>query len=149
MYGSPIKHRWKLMHMDHISAFSYLIQPYMHTDLNKVLQKIKLTIEHIRYFLYQIFRGLKYIHSANILHRDLKPSNILLNENCDLKVRLIWLPCFALSSRLLHLLTSDLWFRVGSLGRPDQERQYPDWICDNTMVPSTRSDAKSQGVRKV
>ncbi len=31
-------------------------------------------------------RGLKYIHSANVLHRDLKPSNLLLNTNCDLKI---------------------------------------------------------------
>ncbi|WVZ56549.1 hypothetical protein U9M48_007059 [Paspalum notatum var. saurae] len=38
------------------------------------------------YFLYQILRGLKYIHSANVIHRDLKPSNLLLNANCDLKI---------------------------------------------------------------
>lgn len=37
--------------------------------------------------MYQILRGLKYIHSANVLHRDLKPSNLLLNTTCDLKVR--------------------------------------------------------------
>lgn len=42
--------------------------------------------DHICYFLYQILRGLKYIHSANVLHRDLKPSNLLLNTTCDLKV---------------------------------------------------------------
>jgi serine/threonine protein kinase len=40
----------------------------------------------LQYFLYQLLRGLKYIHSANILHRDLKPSNLLLNANCDLKI---------------------------------------------------------------
>jgi len=40
----------------------------------------------VQYFLYQILRGLKYIHSANVLHRDLKPSNLLLNANCDLKI---------------------------------------------------------------
>ena len=40
----------------------------------------------MKYFLYQILRGLKYIHSANVLHRDLKPSNLLLNANCDLKI---------------------------------------------------------------
>lgn len=40
----------------------------------------------MQYFLYQILRGLKYVHSANVLHRDLKPSNLLLNANCDLKV---------------------------------------------------------------
>ena len=36
--------------------------------------------------MYQILRGLKYIHSANVIHRDLKPSNLLLNANCDLKI---------------------------------------------------------------
>jgi serine/threonine protein kinase len=30
-----------------------------------------LTDEHSQYFLYQILRGLKYIHSAHVLHRDL------------------------------------------------------------------------------
>ena len=40
----------------------------------------------MQYFLYQLLRGLKYIHSAHVLHRDLKPSNLLLNANCDLKI---------------------------------------------------------------
>ena len=41
---------------------------------------------YLQYFLYQLLRGLKYVHSANVLHRDLKPSNLLLNANCDLKI---------------------------------------------------------------
>ena len=45
-----------------------------------------LTEKHYEYFIYQLLRGLKYIHSAGILHRDLKPSNLLLNENCDLQI---------------------------------------------------------------
>lgn len=36
--------------------------------------------------LVQLLRGLKYLHSANILHRDLKPGNLLINANCDLKI---------------------------------------------------------------
>jgi len=40
----------------------------------------------LQYFLYQLLRGLKYVHSANVLHRDLKPSNLLMNANCDLKI---------------------------------------------------------------
>jgi serine/threonine protein kinase len=44
-------------------------------------------LSSVQYFIYQILRGLKYIHSAHVLHRDLKPSNLLLNANCDLKVR--------------------------------------------------------------
>lgn len=39
-----------------------------------------------QYFVYQLLRGLKYVHSASVLHRDLKPSNLLLNANCDLKI---------------------------------------------------------------
>jgi serine/threonine protein kinase len=34
----------------------------------------------------QVLRGLKYVHTANVLHRDLKPSNLLLNASCDLKI---------------------------------------------------------------
>lgn len=37
-------------------------------------------------FVLQILKGLKYIHTANVIHRDLKPSNLLLNGNCDLKI---------------------------------------------------------------
>jgi mitogen-activated protein kinase 1/2 len=33
-----------------------------------------------------LLRGLKYLHSAEILHRDLKPGNLLVNANCDLKI---------------------------------------------------------------
>lgn len=65
----------------------YIVFDLMETDLHQIISsKQALTDEHIRYFLYQILRGLKYIHSANILHRDLKPSNLLVNENCDLKI---------------------------------------------------------------
>lgn len=60
----------------------------METDLHRIIySRQPLTIDHIQYFIYQILRGLKYIHSANVLHRDLKPSNLLLRSNCDLKVR--------------------------------------------------------------
>ncbi|OXB50970.1 UNVERIFIED_CONTAM: hypothetical protein H355_012360, partial [Colinus virginianus] len=59
----------------------------MESDLHQIIHSAQpLTLEHVRYFLYQLLRGLKYIHSANVLHRDLKPSNLLVNENCELKI---------------------------------------------------------------
>lgn len=65
----------------------YIAYELMDTDLNQVIRSSQaLTEDHCRYFLYQLLRGLKYIHSANVLHRDLKPSNLLLNSNCDLKI---------------------------------------------------------------
>lgn len=64
----------------------YIVQEYMETDLARLLEQGKLAEEHAKLFMYQLLRGLKYIHSANVLHRDLKPSNLLVNENCELKI---------------------------------------------------------------
>ena len=67
----------------------YMTMELMETDLNRVIYSNQvLTDDHIQFFTYQIFRGLKYLHSAGIIHRDLKPSNLLVNSNCDLKVRI-------------------------------------------------------------
>lgn len=66
----------------------YIVSELMDTDLHQIISSPQpLTDDHCQYFLYQILRALKYIHSAHVLHRDLKPSNLLLNGNCDLKVR--------------------------------------------------------------
>ncbi|GLC63120.1 Mitogen-activated protein kinase 4b [Pleodorina starrii] len=65
----------------------YVVYELMDTDLHQIIRSPQpLSNDHSQYFLYQLLRGLKYIHSANILHRDLKPSNLLVNANCDLKI---------------------------------------------------------------
>lgn len=65
----------------------YIVLDLMETDLHHIIySKQVLTAEHVRFFLYQLLRGLKFIHSANVIHRDLKPSNILINEDCHLKI---------------------------------------------------------------
>jgi len=65
----------------------YIVYEIMDTDLHQIVKSNQdLSDEHCQYFVYQILRGLKYIHSAGVLHRDLKPSNLLVNANCDLKI---------------------------------------------------------------
>eukprot|EP01086_Lenisia_limosa_P007491 TRINITY_DN27328_c0_g1_i1.p1 TRINITY_DN27328_c0_g1~~TRINITY_DN27328_c0_g1_i1.p1 ORF type:complete len:303 (-),score=81.45 TRINITY_DN27328_c0_g1_i1:75-983(-) len=65
----------------------YWVTDLMETDLHQIIKSPQpLTDAHVQFFVYQILRGLKYIHSGNVLHRDLKPSNLLVNANCDLKI---------------------------------------------------------------
>lgn len=90
----------------------YLVQELMETDLHRVIRTQQLSDDHCQYFIYQVrpahsrptpsdllqtLRALKALHSADVLHRDLKPSNLLLNANCDLKVRPVR-PCLVIVS---------------------------------------------------
>lgn len=65
----------------------YLFMEPMEADLHQIIKSGQsLTNEHVQYFLYQILRGMKYIHSASVIHRDLKPGNLLVNADCELKI---------------------------------------------------------------
>uniref|UniRef100_A0A8C5RDB3 Mitogen-activated protein kinase 11 n=1 Tax=Laticauda laticaudata TaxID=8630 RepID=A0A8C5RDB3_LATLA len=64
----------------------YLVTNLMGADLNNIVKCQKLTDDHIQFLIYQLLRGLKYIHSAGIIHRDLKPSNLAVNEDCELRI---------------------------------------------------------------
>lgn len=69
----------------------------------------------LQYFLYQILRGLKYIHSANVIHRDLKPSNLLLNANCDLKICDFGLARLSAENEFMTEYVVTRWYRAPEL----------------------------------
>jgi len=64
----------------------YLVFEYMETDLHATIRANILEDIHKQYIMYQSFKALKYMHSADIVHRDMKPANLLLSSECLMKV---------------------------------------------------------------
>lgn len=68
----------------------YIITDLMETDLHRVIySRQELSEDHIQYFVYQILRGILFMHSASVIHRDLKPSNLLLVNQQKLRIKIV------------------------------------------------------------
>ncbi|XP_065196246.1 cyclin-dependent kinase 16-like [Sycon ciliatum] len=61
---------------------------YLETDLSRYMEPHPdgLSSDDVRLFLYQLLRGLAYVHARRILHRDLKPQNLLISRRGELKL---------------------------------------------------------------
>ncbi|CAN4117646.1 unnamed protein product [Withania somnifera] len=98
----------------------YVVFELMESDLHHVIKaNDDLSHEHHRFFLYQMLRALKYMHTANVYHRDLKPKNILANANCKLKICDLGLARVAFNDTPSTVLWTDYvatrWYRAPEL----------------------------------
>lgn len=40
-----------------------------------------LTMQRIKYYMFQVLKAIEYMHRKNIFHRDIKPENILVTDD--------------------------------------------------------------------
>ncbi|KAM9766886.1 cyclin-dependent kinase 15 [Menidia menidia] len=109
-----------------------LVFEYLQTDLAQYLNQHPggLHSHNVRVFLFQLLRGLAYIHSRRILHRDLKPHNLLISHRGELKLadfglaRSKSIPCQTFSSEVVTL-----WYRPPDvlLGSTDYSTALDMW----------------------
>eukprot|EP00051_Salpingoeca_urceolata_P006284 m.83313 g.83313 ORF g.83313 m.83313 type:complete len:484 (+) comp14762_c0_seq2:55-1506(+) len=50
---------------------------------DRIVQKRKFSEEQTRYYFFQLFFAVQYLHSHDVAHRDLKPENVLLASKDD------------------------------------------------------------------
>ncbi|KAI0562025.1 Mitogen-activated protein kinase 14-2 MPK14-2 [Gracilaria domingensis] len=66
---------------------TFVVFELMPCDLSRVIMSsAPLNAANIKYLMFQLLRGIQYLHAAGVLHRDLKPSNILVDSRCSLKI---------------------------------------------------------------
>ena len=90
----------------------FLVYEFMDMDLYNFIHKSKISINKtlIKEIIYNIFKGLEYLHSNFIIHRDLKPKNILISKDGHIvKIADLGL------SRKLNIINPNYSKRVGTL----------------------------------
>ncbi|GJW03479.1 mitogen-activated protein kinase 9-like protein, partial [Tanacetum coccineum] len=101
----------------------YVVFEMMESYLHQVIKaKDDSSPQHYQFFLYQLLRGLKYSHTANVFHQDLKPNNILANSDCNLKICDFGLARVSFNDAPSTIFWTDYvatcWYRAPELWRP-------------------------------
>lgn len=78
-------------------------------SLGEAVSRYKLEEEHIAYVVKEILRGLRTMHSKNLVHRDLKSANIMLSITGDVKLIDFGLCADTRKEQLTNMVGSPFW----------------------------------------
>lgn len=133
----------------HFSSI-FIVTHLMETDLSRVIRSNNhISQEHVCFFTYQILRGLKFLHSANVMHRDLKPQNLLVNANCDLRICDFGLArqCDSLDESQYTVYVVTRWYRAPELllGNKIYDSAVDMWSVGCILGELLRRNAAAEG----
>ena len=151
----------RVSHGNVIRLFNYfrtqnhyvLVLEKMDTDLSRILhsQRCELTPEHVKFFMYELIRGVAHIHTHNIIHRDLKPGNLLINADCTLRIADFGMAVEATTEPINHDVSREIvtrWYRAPEilLALPTYTKAIDMWSigCIFAEILSNRLDAKNR-----
>jgi serine/threonine protein kinase len=96
--------------------------------------------ETVWYFLYDLLKGLDYMHSKNIVHLDLKPSNMMLSPRSGTNIPTLKIGDFGLSRLIDGSESPSERFKKG-----DGRYLAPE-LLDSTASITTAADIFSLGI---
>lgn len=67
----------------------FLVFELLPSDLSRVLRcshLVKLSMAHKRSIMFQLLRGVAFLHASAVFHRDIKASNVLLDDECQVRI---------------------------------------------------------------
>jgi len=107
-------------------GFVSIIYEYIDHDISSLLQsKFIFSLQSIKLILYQILKGVQYLHGKSILHRDIKTANILINHDGIVKIADFGLArtfkkFYPINLRKMTINVVTLWYRAPELLLNDQ-----------------------------
>ena len=102
------------------TTFSYINASYFDFERRTVIRANILEEIHKQYIMYQLFKALKYMHSAELLHRDIKVSGRVLCPHRHASMR-----HSLFDSRAIYCSTVSVKLRSPTLALLDPWRRYP------------------------
>ncbi|XP_069377216.1 cyclin-dependent kinase 15 isoform X1 [Paralichthys olivaceus] len=127
---------------------------YVQTDLAQYMNQHPggLHSHNVRIFMFQLLRGLCYIHSRRILHRDLKPQNLLISYLGELKLADFGLArCKSIPSHTFSSEVVTLWYRPPDvlLGSTDYSTALDMWGAGCIFIEMLQGAPAFPGVTDV
>ncbi|XP_019379057.1 PREDICTED: cyclin-dependent kinase 15 [Gavialis gangeticus] len=124
---------------------------YMHTDLAQYMAQHPggLHPHNVMIFMFQLLRGLAYIHNQLILHRDLKPPNLLISCLGELKLADFGLArAKSIPSHTYSCEVVTLWYRPPDvlLGATDYSSELDIWSAGCIFVEMLQGQPLFPGV---